>query len=50
MMECKIDEKNISFGSNAFCDVCGMDLGINAVRKKHRSTILWYCCKNCASL
>jgi hypothetical protein len=42
------DEKLPYSGSNAYCKVCGMDLGFRAVKKKRGRKTFYYCCEECA--
>lgn len=47
-MNCKI--KDATYGSDAFCRVCGMNLGFKPKIKKRKRRVLIYCCENCAGV
>jgi len=46
MINCKI--KNATYGSELFCKICGMDIGLDFVLKSSKHKTGLYCCDNCA--
>ena len=41
--------KELPYGNSMmYCNVCGMDLGFNAIKKKKRRKTFYYCCEGCA--
>ena len=48
MIECKINEKNATYGSENYCKSCGMSLTINPIVKNNKGHVNLYCCEECA--
>jgi hypothetical protein len=46
MIGCKIRKAN--FGSEFFCRICGMDIGLEFILKSKKGKTEIYCCENCA--
>ncbi len=46
-MKCVSKFSDITYGSDLFCNTCGMDIGLNPIRVRHKDTIRLYCCDEC---
>jgi hypothetical protein len=49
-MKCESKFMDITYGSQAFCKACGMDIGLNPIKSKHKGIVELYCCEDCAKL
>ncbi len=41
------DAEKANYGSGAYCAKCGMDLGLNPLKKQGRQGIKYFCCSDC---
>jgi hypothetical protein len=42
-MKCESEFKDTTYGSEIFCKSCGMDIGLNPIKKGNEL----YCCEGC---
>jgi hypothetical protein len=49
-MKCISEFKDASYGSDVFCKVCGMNIGLEAVIVIRGGIKGPYCCEECAKL
>ena len=48
MITCNSEMKTATYGSELFCRICGMDIGLNPIRISHSGEYKVYCCEECA--
>lgn len=49
-MKCVSKFSDVTYGSDLFCKKCGMDLGLNPIKIRHKGTFEVYCCEDCAKI
>ncbi len=49
-MKCELEFKDANYGTELFCKTCGMDIGLNPIRRHHKGVIQLFCCEDCAKV